>query len=567
MSSVAAVAAFFERLRTLDDPAIFISTADPGAAVALGEQIDARPAAEVPLRGMVFAAKDNIDVQGLPTTAACPAYAYEPAVSAFVVDRLIAAGAVPVAKTNMDQFATGLVGTRSPYGVPRNPHDPQHVPGGSSSGSAVAVARGLVDFALGTDTAGSGRVPAAFCGIVGLKPTPGLLSTSGSVPAVRSVDCISILTRDLGLAERVLAASTCFDPADPFARRDQLARGPHLPADVRLGVVGPDRLRAAGADQATVAAYGDVVESARSKVASVVEVDLAPFFEAGDLLYGGPLVSERTAAVGAFLEDHPGEVDPIVASIVAAGAGYDAVSAHRARYRLAELRRMADQQFTAIDVLLLPTVPHGARLTDVAAQPKEVNVRLGRFTTFANLLDLCALAIPSGARRAGEVPFGVTLYGPAFEDRTLLAVASLAQTRSQEGDELTCLVVAGAHLRGQPLEHQLVELGARFGATTRTAPSYRLFALAGSQPAKPGLVFDADGVSIEVDTWRLSHEALGRFLTMIPPPLALGTVTLIDGSEATGFVCEPRALTDATEITHLGGWRAYRAASTTAPVS
>ncbi len=559
----AAVDAFFERLGELDDPAIFISVADRAQLAELAADIDCRPADEVPLRGLVFGVKDNIDVAGMETTAGCPAYAYQPEQSAFVVDLLVAAGAVPVAKTNMDQFATGLVGTRSPYGVPRNPHDPAHVPGGSSSGSAVAVARGLVDFALGTDTAGSGRVPAAFCGIVGLKPTLGLLSTSGSVPAVRSADCISVFARTTDLAVRVSRIAAVFDPNDPMARPGRVAP-PRSLCDLRVGIADLQQLQHAGAHEATIAAYEAVVEKVRGQVDCVVAVDLTLLFEAGDLLYGGPLVAERTAAVGAFIDRQLDHVDPVVAEIIRGGAAHSAVQAHQALYRLAELRRAVAAQFEHIDVLLLPTVPHGALLVEVEAAPIALNARLGRFTTFANLVDLCALSVPSEVAEPGCVPSGVTFYAPAFEDATLsvasgvVADADAESSPCSEGGDWVTLVVAGAHLKGQPLEHQLTGLGARFERTTRTAGTYRLFALADTEPPKPGLVHDDNGTSIEVDTWRLSHDALGRFLRMVPAPLALGSVRLEDGSEATGFVCEPRALVGATEISHLGGWRAYR---------
>ncbi len=567
----AAVSAFFDRIDGLDDPAIFVSIADRTGLVELAAEIDRKPASDVPLRGLVFGVKDNIDVAGMETTAGCPAYGYRPAQSAFVVEQLVAAGAVPVAKTNMDQFATGLVGTRSPYGIPRNPHDPLHVPGGSSSGSAVAVARGLVDFALGTDTAGSGRVPAAFCGIVGIKPTLGLVSTRGCVPAVRSADCISIFARETGLAALVAEVAAVFDPADAMARPGctsvttsaATAAATSL-AELRVGIADVGSLRDAGADEATVAAYADVVDQFRDLVADLVIVDLAPLFEAGDLLYGGPLVAERTAAVGAFIDQHLDQVDPVVGGIIRGGSAHTAVDAHHARYRLAELRRSVDAQFEHFDVLLLPTVPHGALLAEVVAEPVAVNARLGRFTTFANLVDLCALSLPSGSVSPNGVPFGVTLYGTAFDDATLLVAAGAIsgevtrEQRPERRDQRVRLVVAGAHLKGQPLDHQLVELGAQFEQTTRTADTYRLYALADTEPPKPGLVYDVNGTSIEVDTWRLTHDALGRFLGMVPAPLALGTVVLEDGSSATGFVCEPRALAGATDISHLGGWRAFR---------
>lgn len=566
MNARDAVTAFLDRYRVFDDPAVVINLVPEETLFELVERIDARPAEEVPLRGLVFGVKDNIDVAGVATTAGCIPYTYTPTESAFVVDRLIDAGAIPVAKTNLDQFATGLVGTRSPFGTPRNPRRDDHVPGGSSSGSAVAVARGLVDFALGTDTAGSGRVPAAFCGIVGLKPTPGLLSTTGSVPAVRSADCISIFTTGIGLAEQVFAEAISFDPADPFARPSQPPTGPTATAGVRLGILSEDALTGLGATPATVKGYQAFVEAASHNVDSVALFDIDPFLEAGRLLYDGPLVAERTAAVGRFIAGHDSGVIPVTGSIIDGGWKYSAVDAYQASYELAGLRREAADAMSSFDAIALPTTTRGATLAEVEADPIGVNSQLGLFTTFANLVDLCGLTIPYGGTDQGR-PLSVTLYASAFEDGTLSALASSldeagTSTKTDDGatEDLLPLVVAGAHLRGQPLEHQLTDLGARFGSTTHTAPGYRLYALDGTVPAKPGLVADPSGATIEVDIWYVTAEALGRFLTMIPAPLALGTVELQDGSTATGFVCEPRAIEGARDITDLGGWRAYREA-------
>lgn len=423
MKAIEAVEAFERRLGELDDPAVFISVADDELAEGWADGIDRRDPAEVPLRGLVFAVKDNIDVAGLPTTAGCPAFAYRPTRSATVVDQLLAAGAIPVAKTNMDQFATGLVGTRSPYGTPSNPHNPDHVPGGSSSGSAVAVARGLVDFALSTDTAGSGRVPAAFCGIVGLKPTCGLISTTGTVPAVRSADCVSIMARDVEAARRVLEHAAGFDQADPFSRPTTLPRE-RTRGDVRLGRVSADALASAGATPEVVAAYEQAVR-VMSDPAAAHDVDLGPFLEVGDLLYSPPWVAERTASVGDFIEEHRDEVDPVVASIIDTGRNIDAAAVHRARYRLAELRRECEQTWDRVDVLVLPTVPRAALLSDVAADPVGVSSELGRFTTFANLLDLGAISMPTAARDGHGVPLGVTLYAPAFCEASLIELAAV----------------------------------------------------------------------------------------------------------------------------------------------
>ncbi len=560
MTATDAVERFLRSLDELDDPAIFISTRGAADLRARAETVDAQAAAEVPLRGLVFGVKDNIDVAGLPTTAACPAYAYLPERSAHVVTLLEAAGAIAVGKTNLDQFATGLVGTRSPHGTPRNPFAPEFVPGGSSSGSAVAVARGLVDFALGTDTAGSGRVPAAFCGIIGLKPTPGRLSCDGVVPAVRSIDCVSVLAPDIALCARLLAAMDGFDPADPFCRHPPVA--PIAPTPLRFGVADPETLARLGCTDTTVRAYEGALTALRGPQRTI---DLDPFMELGDELYGGPWVAERTAAVGGFVALHGSDCDPVVAGVILGGSAWSAVDQHEAGYRRVALARSIDEVFDTVDIVALPTTPSVPTLADVESDPVGVNSALGRFTTFANLADLCAVTVPVGPSATGSVRASITVYARAWHEDWLIAVAAgltgvaAPPPVGPSAPAQLRLVVAGAHLRGQPLEHQLLGLGATWEATTRTAPNYRLYALADSTPAKPGLVFDPTGVSIEVDTWLLSPDALGRFLTMVPPPLALGTVSLQDGSRATGFVCEPRALDGAIDVTELGGWRAYQA--------
>lgn len=553
---------FFVALGELDDDAIFISVGSPEELRPLANDIDAREEADVPLRGLIFGVKDNIDVVGMATTAGCPAYAYEPDESAAVVRRLVAAGALPVAKTNLDQFATGLVGTRSPYGTPRNPFDPGHVPGGSSCGSAVATARGLVDFALGTDTAGSGRVPAAFCGLIGVKPTLGRLSTHGVVPAVRTLDCVSIFARELAVANAALTFASGFEVDDPYSR--SVEPGPSATSELRFGVLDAGALEAAGTSDRMVTAYLAALEQLPS--GQRIDIDFGPFAAAGDLLYGGPWVAERTEAVGEFIADHLADptagVDPTVGAIISAGNAYTAVEAYTAAAALARLRRSVDLIMDDIDVLVLPTTPHGATLAEVAADPVGVNSKLGRFTTFVNLLDFAGLSIPvADPAAAGGVPLGVSLYAPAWSDEQLMSVASemLRQPLPTEamGDGLIPLVVAGAHLKGQPLEWQLTDLGAVWQETTQTASTYRLFALPGGPPKKPGVVFDPAGAALEVDVWAVTPAALGKFLTMVPAPLALGTVTLHDGRELTGFVCEPRAMDGATEVTSFGGWRGY----------
>ena len=557
MSATDAVGRFLSAFERFDDPHVFLSVASAAELSAVAAAIDARPADEVPLRGLTFAVKDNIDVAGMPTTAACAGFAYEPERSATVVARLIDAGAVPVAKTNLDQFATGLVGTRSPFGVPTNPIDPALVPGGSSAGSAVAVAARLVDFALGTDTAGSGRVPAAFCDLVGMKPTFGRLPTTGVVPAVRSADCVSVFAGRVGLARRVAALAAGVDGEDPFARVEPVSVG--RASTGRLGVLDDGDLRASGASDDVIAGYRVAVDALVERHGfELVSVPVDGLFAAGDLLYGSGFVAERTWAVGDAIEAHPDSLDATVAEIVGRGGRFDAVAAHDAAYQVAALRMEVDAWMGEVDAFVTPTVPRAVTRAEVEEDPFGPNTLLGRFTTFANLLDLAAISVPGPGKAAPAR--SVTLYGPAWADE---ALAGLAATLTGEVLDReppagwVPLVVAGAHLKGQPLAHQLEGLGAQWAETTQTSMSYRLYALAGGPPFKPALVFDPDGSSIEVDVWHVSPAALGTFLTMVPAPLALGTVSLADGRDLTGFVSEPRATNGATEITRFGGWRAF----------
>ena len=558
VNATQALAAFHKRLDCLDDPAIFLAVADSTHLESLAASIDASPADEVPLRGLVFAVKDNIDVAGLPTTAGFPGRSIVPSVSAPVVDRLFRAGALPVGKTNLDQFATGLVGTRSPFGIPANPLDPSIVPGGSSSGSAVAVAAELVDFALGTDTAGSGRVPAGLCGVVGLKPTFGRLPCTGVVPAMRSVDCVSILARTTNQATMIMATAEGVDAGDPWSRPSVEVSPDSWP--VRVGIVSMSQLADLSCSDDVLEAYGCVLERLRSDPqVTTVDFDITSLLAVGDLLYGSALVAERTAAVGELVEGGGEGLDPVVAGIITAGGQCGAVDVYDSLHRLRELRAAAELDLEGLDSFVTPAVPHAVSILDVEQSPVEANAELGRFTTFANLLDLCALTLPVGvAGRPLRPGDAVTFYSRAWHETTLERLAPII-----DGGELSPpsvghrLVVAGAHLRGQPLAHQLEALGAAWEMTTRTAESYRLYALPGGPPYKPALVCDPGGAAIEVDVWRIDSAGLGRFMQMIPSPLGLGRVELIDGSESVGFIAEGRAVGDATEITHLGGWREY----------
>jgi allophanate hydrolase len=561
----------YERARTAAGPA-WISLVEWSRVKALLADL-ASASRDLPLYGIPFAIKDNIDLAGTPTTAACPAYAYTPTQSAFVVERLVAAGAIPIGKTNMDQFATGLTGTRTPYGACASVIDPRYVSGGSSSGSAVVVADGTVPFALGTDTAGSGRVPAAFNGIVGAKPTVGRIGTRGVVPACRSLDCVSLLTTDVASAARVLAVAGGPDPADPYSRAPPpTAEGvPWGAAGARIVVPRPDQLTFCG-DAHAQAAWEHALARATALGWTIAEIDYAPFAEAAALLYGGPWVAERYAAVGRFIAANRDAVNPVVRDLILAGRDIGAVEAFAAAHRLRELALQSAAVWEQADALLLPTAPTLFTAAEIADEPIARNAQLGTYTNFVNLLDLSAVAVPASMRADG-LPFGVSLIGPAGADTTLLALA--AHWRDEHpghppGDEregMVALAVVGAHLSGEPLNGQLVALGARLLETARTAPTYRLYALPDTEPAKPGLVGGGApvGAGIEIELWELTTAAFGRLVAGVPPPLTIGTITLGDGRAVKGFLCETSAVTGAPDITWHGGWRAFRAAQQAQP--
>ena len=573
------VARAFARIRAHGDPAVFISKRAEADAIADAQALTDK---SLPLYGVPVAIKDNIDVAGLPTTAACPAFAYRPERDAAAVARLKRAGAIVIGKTNLDQFATGLVGVRSPYGVPGNPFDPQLSPGGSSSGSAVAVAAGLVPLALGTDTAGSGRVPAGFNNIVGLKPSLGLVSTAGVVPACRSLDCVSLFALTADDAFAALAAIAGPD-GDPYSR------------DLPLGAVGalPPAVRVAVPDAASRIFFGDAraedAFSAALKIVAalgvtIVEIDFAPFLEAAKLLYEGPWVAERWAAVGSFIAAHPGEIHPVTRAIIETGAKVSAVDTFRAFYRLNELRACARECFGRVDVLMVPTTPAAYTVAEVEADPVRLNSNLGTYTNFVNLLDLAGLAVPA-AFAADGTPFGVTFLAPAGQDALLASIgrvfhAGTALPLGALGVPMPplaplapvpmpgeiAIAVVGAHLSGMPLNGELRSRNARFLEAASTAPDYRLFALANTAPPKPGLLGVAPGTGrvIEVELWALSHAAFGEFMGQIPPPLAIGTITLTDGRRVKGFLVEAAATAGARDISDLGGWRGFVRSNTLA---
>ncbi|CAN5542625.1 allophanate hydrolase [soil metagenome] len=545
----------------------WIMRPDPKAVLAQARAVDARIAAgeKLPLAGVPFAVKDNIDVAGLPTTAACPAFAYEPDSTAFVVARLLAAGAVLMGKTNLDQFATGLVGARSPYGAPACVYNLAYVSGGSSSGSAVAVAAGLVAFALGTDTAGSGRVPAAFNGLIGFKPTKGRWSTSGVVPACRSLDCVTVLANDVADAALVDSVVAAFDPTDSYSRP-----APPTPAllgpSFKFGVPKADQLIFMGDDQAQ-AFYVQAVARLTQTGGVPVEIDIEPLLEAAKLLYSGPWVAERTAAIETLLRETPAAVNPTVRAILQGGFGVTGVDTFKGLYALADHARAAEAIWPQVDVLLLPTTPTIYRLREVMAEPFALNGALGLYTNFVNLLDMSAIAVPAGFRE-NDTGFGVTLVGQAWADNVLLDLARryeeispmpAAPVLDTAGKPQTVkLAVVGAHLAGMPLHWQLTSRDAKLVARTKTAPAYKLFAMTNTTPFKPALIHVGEGGgAIEVEVYELGVEAFGSFVVEVPAPLAIGTVTLEGGGSVKGFVAEPRAIVGAEDITALGGWRKY----------
>ncbi len=557
------------------DPGIFLCLVQKRAALEAAKALGTFDPMTKPLWGVPFAVKDNIDVARLPTTAACPDYAYVAKNTAFAVQRLLDAGAILIGKTNLDQFATGLVGVRTPYPVPRNAIDPTLVPGGSSSGSAVAVARGLVAFALGTDTAGSGRVPAALNNIVGLKPSLGAISTSGVVPACRTLDCVSVFGLTVDCAWRALAVMTAFDAADPYSRAVTLGQ-PSLPPQLRIGVPSATSLEFFG-DTLAATAFEASLMDARAMGAEIVTFDFGPFREVAQLLYGGPWVAERYQAIRAFFEATPAALHPTTRGIIGAATSQSAADAFAGQYKLAALRRMIEPVWRTFDVMLVPSIPTIATVADVSADPIGPNTRLGTYTNFVNLLDQAALAVP-GHFRADHRPAGITLIARRGQDALLAAVG--AHLHRAAGVPLGALhthppiarpaptaappgwieiVMVGAHMAGLALNHELQALDAVYLRPATTLPSYKLFALPGGPPHRPGLlrVADGQGVPVSAEVWALESGAFGRFVATIPPPLGIGTLLLVDGTTPKGFLVEAQGVVGALDISKFGGWRAY----------
>lgn len=552
--------------------------------------LEGRDPCALPLYGIPFAIKDNIDLAGVPTTAACPAFAYTPERSATVVQRLIEAGAIPVGKTNLDQFATGLVGVRSPYGACRNAIDDEFISGGSSSGSAVAVALGLASFSLGTDTAGSGRVPAMLNNLVGLKPSCGRIPTTGVVPACRTLDVISVFAVNAFDAAAVLAVAQGEDATDPYSR----SFPPHghdfgAATTFRFGVPRAADLEFHGnIDGARL--FAEAVDHLRALGGLPVEVDLRPFREVAALLYEGPWVAERYAAIRRFIEAQPEALHPVTRKITEQAAQLGAVATFEAFYRLKEMAQRTQAVWRKVDCLVTPTASTVYTVAEVEADPIRLNSNLGYYTNFVNLLDLTAVAVPTGVMARGRptpeslggMPWGVTLVGRAGQDLPLLSLAARLHSRTLPTigatthaphrvtpvapdtqafpDGLVRVAVCGAHLSGLPLNHQLTERDAKLVRATCSAPCYKLYALPGGPPKRPGMVrVGAGGAPIELEIWELPASSFGSFVACIPAPLGVGTVALEDGSSVLGFLCESYAVQDATDITSYGGWRAYTA--------
>jgi allophanate hydrolase len=570
-----------------DDPA-WITRIDEVRFSAQLEDLEARLLEvdgdfhKLPLYGVPFAVKDNIDVAGWPTTAGCPGFAYIAEADATVVRRLRHAGGIVIGKTNLDQFATGLVGTRSPYGFVPNTFRPEYISGGSSSGSASAVARGIVPFALGTDTAGSGRVPAGMNNIIGLKPTRGWLPITGVVPACRTLDCVSILALTLEDAELIAAIAAGFDADDAYSRVQPASAPVGFADHPRLGV--PQKLEFYG-DEEAAQIYNRALKMAEDLGAEIVPIDFTPFLELAVLLYEGPWVAERFAAVESLWQLTPDAIHPVVRSIVEKASRFSATDAFRAEYRRAELTRLIETTMANVDALFVPTAPTVFTIAQVLADPIALNAKLGIYTNFVNFADMCALALPAGIRGDG-LPSGITLLAPAWHDRALASfglrwqrhlsetvrsttLGATGRAYSTPGEGLHTpppntirLAVVGAHLRGMPLNHQLTSRGAAFVEATTTIDRYRLFAVAYGKPPKPGLLRVGDeelGASIAVELWDIPRDNFGSFTAEVPPPLGIGNITLVNGQTVKGFICEPYGLAGARDITSFGGWRAYLA--------
>jgi len=561
-----------QKAKELEDHNIWIHLLSETEQAPYLEALKNKAPESSPLWGIPFAIKDNIDLGGITTTAGCDAFAYTPENSSTVIQQLLDAGAIPVGKCNLDQFATGLNGTRSFWGPCKNSFNPEYVSGGSSSGSSVAVATGLATFSLGTDTAGSGRVPACFNNLVGVKPTRGLLSSTGMVPACRSLDCISIFALNTDDANAVLGVAEGFDESDGYSRKNpflnQSRQYGSRSGPLKMGLLPSSQLEFFG-DSAYQAAYQETIADLRKEDIEFVELDYAPFDEAAKLLYEGPWVAERYVATEQLVEENPEVLFPVVRSIVEQGRSPLAADFFKAQYRLQELKLLCDKQLQAIDCILTPTAGRCFTIEEMLEEPILRNSQLGYYTNFMNLLDYAALAIPT-KMAANGLPFGITLVGNTMSDRALLSIAkrlepifgmaspSIQDAPAIGSPESIDVLVCGAHLDGLPLNWQLKERGATFKSKVKTAPNYKMYALAGGPPFRPGLIKDADnGAVIDAEIWSVPSDEFGSFVNGIPAPLGIGKVELEDGTQVAGFICEPYGVEGAEDITELGGWRAY----------
>jgi allophanate hydrolase len=562
-----------DRLAGEDEHHIWISRLDATALESYARALLNRNPEELPLYGIPFAIKDNIDLAGLPTTAGCREYAYVPDKSAFVVQRLIDAGAIPIGKTNLDQFATGLNGTRSPFGAGRNAFNPDYISGGSSSGSAVAVALGYCSFALGTDTAGSGRVPAAFNNLVGHKPSLGWLSATGLVPACRSLDTISVFALTAEDAEAVMVAGAGFDTVDAFSR-SVVGHGFDFgnATFLRVGLPRPNQLNFFGNAEAEHL-YREAVARITDLGGECIEIDLQPFLDTAKLLYEGPWVAERYAAIREFFDANPEAPLPVIRTIIGGAQRWSAADAYEYGYRLKTYKRQCDAILAKLDCMLMPTAGTIYTVAELEADPIRLNSNLGYYTNFMNLLDYAATAVPAGFLSNG-LPFGVTLFAQRDQDGPLLRLAARMQRASVKSAGVNPLpaawepprlpsgqvrvAVCGAHLSGLPLNGQLTSRSGRLVAAVQSAPEYKFYALAGGPPYRPGMVRVLEGgAAIEMEIWELPAHEYGSFVAGIPAPLGIGMVKLAAGRHVQGFVCEAAAVENAEDITHLGGWRAY----------
>lgn len=569
------IATIYARIETADDPGIFIHLAARADLLAAAEALGPFDPAAKPLWGVPFAVKDNIDVAGMPTTAACAEYTYWPDRDATVVARLKAAGALVVGKTNLDQFATGLVGVRTPWPIPRNAIDEELVPGGSSSGSAVATARGIVSFALGTDTAGSGRIPAGLNNIVGLKPTVGALSTAGVVPACRTLDCVSVFALTVDDAYRVFSVAAARDAADAYSRDIAVQPLAARPPVLSVGIPAKADLKFFG-DAAMQAGFEASLAMLSRLGCRLVEIPFGDFYATANLLYEGAWVAERYVAIRDFMESNEAALHPVTRKIIGGASSLSAADAFRGLYALQAYKAKLAPIIASVDLFCVPTAPTHYTVDAVLADPILTNSRLGTYTNFVNLLDMCGIAVPTGKRDDG-LPMSVTLLAPAGGDALTAALARDLHTASglllgatdwpqpapllppsPIADGMIDLVVVGAHLSGMPLNGQLKKLDAQFSRAVKTAPAYRLYALAGQSVPKPGLVRVASGgMAIDVEVWRLEPDAFGRFVAAIPSPLGIGTIDLADGTSAKGFLVETAGLAAAADISAYGGWRSF----------